>query len=220
MSQPKKSKPKPAPRPYHHGDLRRALLEASWRIVVRAGLPALTLRELAREVGVTHAAPYHHFPTRTALLDALAEQAFVGLDAAMSAARAGYDDPLEVLYRVGRAYADYGRERPERLHVMFRPRNDELEGPKPAALAEASRRTFGHLFHTVLACQEHGVAPRGDAYDLAMVAWSLVHGFTTLWSEGPLDVMPPYAGHYERLRDQTLRGLGEDWRRRAEAERA
>ena len=72
-----------AKRNYHHGDQRRALLDAAWRLVAEKGLAALTLRELARAAGVSHAAPYHHFPTRTALLDALAVEGFAGLDRAM-----------------------------------------------------------------------------------------------------------------------------------------
>ena len=78
-----------AKRNYHHGDLRRALLDAAWRLVAEKGLAALTLRELARAAGVSHAAPYHHFPSRTALLDALAEEGFAGLDRAMGEALAG-----------------------------------------------------------------------------------------------------------------------------------
>ena len=73
-----------AKRNYHHGDLRRALLDSAWRIVAEKGLAALTLREVARAAGVSHAAPYHHFSTRTALLDALAEEGFAGLDRATS----------------------------------------------------------------------------------------------------------------------------------------
>ena len=77
-----------AKRNYHHGDLRRALLDAAWRLVAEKGLADLTLRELARAAGVSHAAPYHHFPSRTALLDALAEEGFAGLDRAMGEAKA------------------------------------------------------------------------------------------------------------------------------------
>ena len=199
---------KPAKRrTYHHGDLRNALLQAAWRIAARGGLRELTLRE----VGVTHAAPYHHFPTRTALLDAMAEVAFTGLGDAMEQASRGCDDPRERMFLIGRAYIDFAREKPEQLEVMFRPRNAELEGPAPETLAAVGHRAFAQLFDAVVACQAAGIAPAGSAHDLALYAWTVVHGFSKLWAEGPLEFMPPYAGDFERLRDQTLRGLTEQW---------
>lgn len=203
-------------RAYHHGDLRRALLQAAWRLVKRAGLPGLTLREVAREVGVTHAAPYHHFATRSALLDALAEEAFVGLEAAMRGAHEACTDPGERLYLIGRAYVDFARDKPEQLQVMFRPRSDELEGPPPPSLAEVGARAFAQLYDAVVECQKHGVAPAGeDPHQLALAAWSVVHGFALLWVDGPLDFMPPYAGNFEHMRDATLRAMVEGSRLRA-----
>ncbi|HEY6879618.1 MAG TPA: helix-turn-helix domain-containing protein, partial [Polyangiales bacterium] len=82
-----KKTPASKKRGYHHGDLRRALIDAAWGLLREGGSRALTLREVARAVGVTHAAPYHHFPTHASLLDALAEDAFVGLEAAMRLAK-------------------------------------------------------------------------------------------------------------------------------------
>ena len=117
-----RSGPKAAKPAYHHGDLRRALTEAAWELVREHGLDALTLREVARKVGVTHAAPYHHFESREALLDALAEEAFGALASAMEAVSLRERDPVDRLMAVGRAYIDFGRAHPERLQVMFRRR--------------------------------------------------------------------------------------------------
>src|SRR5262249_53402920 len=117
---PKSASPRTAKRTYHHGDLRRALSEAAWRIVRKDGLEALTLREVARRVGVTHAAPYHHFASRDALLDVLAEEAFSALDVAMQKAMGDLDDPQERLRAIGRAYIDHARAHPEHAQVMFR----------------------------------------------------------------------------------------------------
>lgn len=201
------SKPK---RSYHHGDLRRALLDGAWQLVREGGLAALSLREVARTIGVSHAAPYHHFPTRSALLDALAEQAFIGIEQAMRLAKGALEHGGEVLTAIGRGYIDFAREHPEQVLVMFRPRSEE-DGEEPESLREIGQRAFALLFDAVVACQEQGLAPAGDPHELALTAWSLVHGFSKLWVEGPLSVMPPYADSFERQRDALLRGLRVGW---------
>jgi len=214
-----------AKRTYHHGDLRRALLDAAWRLVAEKGLAALTLREVARAAGVSHAAPYHHFPTRTALLDALAEEGFAGLDRAMAEAKAGPAaggpaevgqtprpvDGADVMVRIGRAYVDFACAHPEQLQVMFRPRHHESEGPPPPALAEIGAQAYGHLADGVRVCQAQGLAPAGDPNELALSAWSLVHGFASLWGQGQLRALIPGPEQFARQRDQLLRNLQAGW---------
>lgn len=220
-----------AKRTYHHGDLRRALLDAAWRLVAEKGLAALTLREVARAAGVSHAAPYHHFPTRTALLDALAEEGFAGLDRAMAEAQAGPAaggpaevgqtprpvDGADVMVRIGRAYVDFACAHPEQLQVMFRPRHHESEGPPPPALAEIGAQAYGHLADGVRVCQAQGLAPAGDPNELALSAWSLVHGFASLWSQGQLGALIPNPDQFARQRDQLLRNLQAGWQAAAAA---
>lgn len=210
-----------AKRNYHHGDLRRALLDSAWRLVAEKGLAALTLRELARAAGVSHAAPYHHFPTRTALLDALAEEGFAGLDRAMGEAKAGGPaevgqpprpvDGADVMVRIGRAYVDFACAHPEQLQVMFRPRHHDSEGPPPPALAEIGAKAYGHLADAVRVCQTQGLAPAGDPGELTLSAWSLVHGFASLWSQGQLRALIPEPEQFARQRDQLLRNLQAGW---------
>ncbi len=208
-----------AKRSYHHGDLRRALIEAAWPLVAEKGLAALTLREVARAAGVSHAAPYHHFPSRTALLDALAEDGFLGLNRAMGEAKAALaaglpaaqplppgagrpvvtpaeagepPQPLsgaELMERIGRAYVDFACDHPEQLQVMFRPRHLEREGPPPPSLAASGAQAFAHLAEAVRICQDQGLAPQGASAELALSAWSLVHGFASLWSQGQLGAL-------------------------------
>ena len=239
-----------AKRTYHHGDLRRALLEAAWRLVAEKGLAALTLRELARDAGVSHAAPYHHFPTRTALLDALAVEGFAGLDRAMAEAKAGPaagdqaaeaatsgpGDPVpspaepgqtprpvdgaDVMVRIGRAYVDFACAHPEQLQVMFRPRHHDSEGPPPPALAEIGAKAYGHLADGVRVCQAQGLAPAGDPNELALSAWSLVHGFASLWSQGQLGALIPAPDQFARHRDRLLRNLQAGWQATAAAQDA
>ena len=203
-------------RSYHHGDLRHALLDAAWLLVRERGLDALTLREVARKVGVTHAAPYHHFATREALLDALADQGFDALDARMVRALADAVEPGERLSALGRAYIDFARESPERVQVMFRRRTEGAREPQPG-----DDHVFVYLLDAVRACQAAGVAPAADPHELALTAWSLVHGFAKLWLEGPLESMPPYdSRRFELLRDAVLVDLRMSWRARALAERS
>lgn len=190
-------------REYHHGNLRTAVLKAAWLLVKKRGLRELTLREVARKVGVTHAAPYHHFKNLDALLDAMTEEAFVELEAAMAKASATVGTPDERMCALGRAYIDFARARPERIELMFRRgERTTIEGP--------GDRAFSHLVEAVIASQAAGLAPAGDPMQLTLAAWSIVHGFAMLWVEGPLDGMEPYRGQFEVMRDLTVRSFN-DW---------
>ena len=104
-------------RPYHHGDLQRALVEAAQRILDRDGLQALSLRAVAREAGVSPAAPYHHFKDKAELLDAVGAEAFHALAAAMREAREA--EPDDALTAMGVAYVVFARENPPRYRVMW-----------------------------------------------------------------------------------------------------
>jgi AcrR family transcriptional regulator len=195
---------------YHHGDLRRAVIDAAFSLVEKRGLRELTLREVARQIGVTHAAPYHHFKDRDALLAAMEQEAFQALDRAMGEAKQGIADPGDELFALGRAYIDFAREHPERVQVMFQ----RGEGDNAAEMSETGRCAFQHLVDAIAHCQAQGVAPAGDPFALALSAWSLVHGFAALWVEGPLKAMEPYAGGFEMLRDGMLHNFG-SWLRAA-----
>jgi AcrR family transcriptional regulator len=204
MEKPKKSKD------YHHGDLRRAVIKAAFALVRKRGLRELTLREVARKIGVTHAAPYHHFKDRDALLSAMAEEAFGELDLAMRQSKEGVLDPSRELFVLGRAYVDFAREKPERVQVMFQSGG----GAKAAPLGAEGQGSFQHLVDAITRCQAAGVAPLGDAFALALSAWSLVHGFALLWVEGPLEAMEPYTASFETLRDGMLNNFS-SWLRAA-----
>lgn len=206
----KKKEPSPNERDYHHGNLRTAVLKAAWSLVKKQGLKELTLREVARKVGVTHAAPYHHFKNRDALLAAMTVDAFEELDAALAQAKPLAAAPDEVLRALGRAYIDFARARPERVEVMFR------RGDRGDVLHGAGGRAFQHLVDAVVASQAAGLAPAGDPMALTLAAWSIVHGFAMLWVEGPLDGMEFYRGRFEELRDLTVRNFN-DWLRSAAA---
>lgn len=164
---------------YHHGDLRRALMDAALASVAEGGLASLSLREAARRVGVSPAAPYHHFPSLEALVEALCAEGFSGLDAAMAAAAAA--DPQAQMRALGRAYLHYAATHPAHFRLMFSGPAPELEAPSPDTVP-----AFGQLIAGIHDLQAAGLAPPGPVAPLALLAWSLVHGLACLRIDGPL----------------------------------
>ncbi|MFI1032344.1 TetR/AcrR family transcriptional regulator [Streptomyces sp. NPDC020951] len=161
-------------RPYHHGDLRRAILSAALDAITADGPSGLSLRDLARRAGVSHAAPAHHFRDRTGLLTAIAAEGF-GLLAATIKEAADLKD-------AGVRYVRFAREHPAHFQVMFTPgllRADDLELATARALAtDALRTAVAH------------VRPEGGADDdrlAGIAAWSMAHGFATLLLSHNLD---------------------------------
>jgi AcrR family transcriptional regulator len=134
-------------RPYHHGDLRRALVEAGRRLLEREGSAALSLRAVAREAGVSAAAPYHHFKDRAALLYAVAHDGNVALNEAVKAAFEGSEQGQRRIVAVGLAYVGFAMANPALYDLMFEttrmydniPDSLEAEGQLPRLLAA----TFG-----------------------------------------------------------------------------
>ncbi|SCE80323.1 transcriptional regulator, TetR family [Micromonospora coriariae] len=165
-------------RAYHHGDLRNALLAAAVEAIEEVGPAALSLRDLARRAGVSHAAPAHHFGDKAGLLTALAAQGFDLLAQKLSAP----DNLLDA----GVAYVDFAVRHRAHFEVMFRP---ELYRADDAELVAARGRSGAALRSgvTALPANDPGADPERDA----LAAWSIVHGFATLWLAGAL---PPRVG--------------------------
>lgn len=171
-------------KPYHHGNLPEALLRASAALIAERGVAALSLREVARRAGVTHAAPAHHFRDKAGLLTALAVQGFERFTAALQAARdAAGDDPMARFAATGRAYVLFAASEPAHFEVMFRP---ELLRPRDPALLAASAAAYGVLTGVIAAAQASGYAAGMDPEVLATTAWSTAHGLATLWLAGNL----------------------------------
>lgn len=190
-------------RPYHHGDLRRTLIEAAARLAAERGLRGLTLREVGRRAGVSHAAPYHHFPDRDALLAAVAEEGFRRFDVAQAAAaEAAGPAPRARLTALGVAYVRFAAAHPHYFRLMFRP---ELwrSGVYPG-LTAAARRTFARLRETVGACRG-GEDPQLPA----LLAWSAVHGLAALWLDGALAGGGPRGASLSRTAAWVVRGVTE-----------
>src|SRR5512141_918532 len=128
--------------PYHHGALRDALLEAAERVLERDGLSGLTLRAVAREAGVSHAAPTHHFGDLTGLVSELAAIGFRQFNAAMVAAGAAGTSPLEKAMTRAKAYVAYAQAHPGMYGLMFR--TERLDMTRPS-LCEAANASFAGL---------------------------------------------------------------------------
>lgn len=171
-----------AHRPYHHGHLRRALLDAALAAIEAGGPAALNLRALARDVGVSHAAPTHHFRDRTGLLTALAAEGYRLQADALRAAYEGTGSFVEV----GVAYVRFAVEHRAHFAVMYRPDLYRSDDPELVEAREASAETlYGPI-------RQGAVGPvDGDALTAGIAAWSLVHGLATLWLDGAL---PPAVG--------------------------
>lgn len=167
-------------KPYHHGDLRAALLAAAEEIVNRDGVAGLTLRGVARDVGASHAAPKNHFDDLTGLVSELAAVGFSRFADAMQAAAAQQADPRVRLNAIGRAYVEFALAEPGLFQLMFR--GERLDKTRPA-LHEAMLRAFGTLTGSVAATHEgdpDAARATRAARAHAARAWSMVHGFAIL----------------------------------------
>jgi AcrR family transcriptional regulator len=161
---------------YHHGDLRQALVDAAIQVVARHGADGLSLRELARRLGVSHQAPYRHFADKRALLEAVAAAGFAVLFDRMRAAIRN-PDPVAGLIESGVAYVRFALEHPAQYRVMFGAR--ELPSGRPTE-NDPGDTVFRGLVATIERCQQAGMLPAAPSRDLAVVCWSIVHGLAML----------------------------------------
>ena len=165
------SKRQAAEVPYHHGDLRRALVDATAKIVSREGAGAVTLREAARLAGVSHNAPYRHFASLSALLAAVAKEGFAAFRASLTAAieRA---KPTQRKKALGRAYIDFALANPRLYLLMFGPELDRTAHPELKAAADAA--------FAVLTGETARFVAKGSGHTEAIAAWAFVHGLAHL----------------------------------------
>jgi AcrR family transcriptional regulator len=181
------------PKPYHHAHLRETLLQAAIQLIAEVGPAGFTLREVARRAGVSHNAPYRHFPDRKDLLAAVAAQGFRELDEAMLEAVRHQRSSVGRLKRAGLAYVEFALRRPEHFTVMF---DAAVSNHKTPDSAEAAERAFGTLVSLVKSCQDEGRLPSGDLRQFALLAWSMVHGIAKLATANRL----PYASTADVLK--------------------
>ncbi len=176
-----------ATRRYHHGDLRAVLLDAAERSIAQGGVDALSLRQLARDVGVSHAAPARHFRDKQALLDALALHGFEEMNRRMAAAATGPGELMSRFRGVARAYLGFAVEHPELLDVMYSTKHhpDASDGLKAAA-GQSMTATEALLEDAI----DAGLITEAPTEKLARVAFASVHGLAVLATGGLLDGVP------------------------------
>jgi AcrR family transcriptional regulator len=163
-------------RPYHHGDLSRALIDAARRILEAEGAAALSLRAVAREAGVSPAAPYHHFKDKTELLEAVAHGGWDALSDAIVEARRSAADPAEGLTNIGVAYVNFARDNPALYRLMFDTSRDRTAMPEHAKQEDSGYNQV----------QEALVDAGADAADIGelelatIASWCAVHGLAEM----------------------------------------
>ena len=172
---------------YHHGDLKAAILGQAAALVAERGADGISLRELARVAGVSHAAPAHHFTDRRGLFTALAAEGFRLLAAALDDARPEFID-------AAKAYVRFALDHPGHYEVMF---DNSLYDAADPGLIEAEAAASAELARGVATLTDPKA--EADPEAAALAAWSLVHGFALLWINGATDTSGDPIATVERL---------------------
>ena len=193
---------------YHHGDLRAALLEAALAIIEDTGPRGLTIREVARRAGVSHAAPYRHFTDKDELILAVVEQGFDLMhDTMMAAKAAAGPDPMDQFAASGMAYLDFAMRYPAYYRVMFS--GDLLNSTGHESLQHTSSAAFSQLLEDLKMCQELGVLREGDPMLQAVAILSSVHGFATLANDNRIGYLVGEKYSIEQVRDFVMTAIFE-----------
>lgn len=185
------------PARYHHGDLKNALLSAAEGLLSAQGAGGLSLREVARVAGVSHAAPYRHFGGREDLLQALAGRGFERLhDAIKDATRAVPHGPEQQLIAAGIAYVRLAVSNPEITRLMFGATLTPGNAPENQAKGRAAFAALQAIIESGIGA---GVFRPREPRELALVAWSSMHGLAMLMNAGLLEVDDDAPGALDQL---------------------
>lgn len=173
---------KASPRPYHHGNLREALLKAAEKALENGGIQSITLRELSRELGVSHTSPRRHFTDKQALLDALALRGFERFDEAFVRVSQQRGQSFKVrLTKLARAYVGFALKHPALLSLMFEAKH---RPDAPRELLEASEKAFSRAPATFAEGQAVGEVVPGDPGRLSLVVFSALLGLVSISTDG------------------------------------
>ena len=169
--------------PYHHGDLKNALIQAGVEILAEKGLGALSLRKVAKQAGVSHAAPYSHFADKQALIAAISTEGFKQLFIQIEEIHTTYrNDPKNLLIETAWTYVQFALNEPDRFKLMF---SSVLEKEKDYPdFVEFSQKNFAQIVEVVSACQTAGILRPGLLELTAISVWGAVHGLVMLVLEG------------------------------------
>jgi AcrR family transcriptional regulator len=179
-------------RRYHHGDLRRTLIEAAEKELEEKGVEGFTLRGCAKRAGVSHAAPAHHFKDANALLSALAAEGFSRFARAIEARQQEDGGSARArMIAAGLAYIDFGHDHPAMLRLMFASSRPDHE---TAELEEQSTKAFTLLVKSVEEMLAEAGQAGGDPRPDIAATWAIVHGLTELGLSGRLNFLPEMSG--------------------------
>jgi AcrR family transcriptional regulator len=173
---------------YHHGDLRRMLISTAEEIIASQGLEAFSLRQLSKRIGVSHTAAYRHFKSKHELFCALALEGFKELEARFQ--KIDPKDrltPREQISAIGKAYIGFAMENPALYRVMFG--HVLLNQERTPELRQAGIHAFNHLRRAIERGQDLDAVRDGDASELTILGWSMVHGISQLLIDGQLAII-------------------------------
>jgi AcrR family transcriptional regulator len=179
------AKPKPvAIKPYHHGDLRRVLIDAALKLAEEGGPEAVSVREAARRAGVSPGAPFRHFASREALMTAVAEEAQrrfrAGIEAAL--AEAPGDDPLKCFRSFGLAYLRWAMTNPAHFEIISSGRHFDHDGA--AALSRDNAELIALTERMLAEAFKKGQLKRVDLKQVQIAGRALVYGFARMNVDG------------------------------------
>jgi AcrR family transcriptional regulator len=166
------------PGSYHHGDLRLAILKAACDHLRRENAESLSLRALARGIGVSQTAPYRHFDSKNALFAGIATWGFQILSGQMHALLADQTSPMESFLAFGRCYLDFSREHVEKYQLFFD--SSLVEYGDYPSLQEASGLCFDHLLAVIRLGQRDRLFVEREEEEIAAIVWSGLHGMASL----------------------------------------
>jgi AcrR family transcriptional regulator len=198
----------PAKTSYHHGDLRTALVAAALEILHQLGPRQLSIRAVARKVGVSHTAPYRHFADKNELIVACVEQGFELMRQTMADKKAAADkDPLSQFAAAGMAYIEFALDHPTYYRVMYS--GDLLSSTGRQSLQHTSSETYEELVNDIKTCQQLHILRPGDPVKQAITLLSTVHGFVTLVNDNRVSALVDGDFQLEDIRDFVMTAIFE-----------
>ncbi len=168
---------------YHHGNLRKLLIETALDIIAVDGLEKVSMRGLGNRIGVSRTAPYRHFSNKSELLSAIAEEGYGKLTQVLNDVNTRVsDDSLTRLMNIGIAYVEFAVSNPVHYRIMFG--NEILEGNRTPSLSDAAGTSFNELLTAVQICRDQKKIKPFDPIVVANTLWAMAHGISSLVIDG------------------------------------